>query len=160
MSRQHRPFETIGMVRPGVPKIIILGSLDEMDREIRERTMAEYTIINRTLADCLKMYWEDDTEYLAANHPKLSTQRAGELVAAWYALLAGRELLALEQECREARVANYATQTHDLLQERNIRQELIEMSKSRTILDDMDKLDLAEQMGIPAPLDYVARWKA
>ena len=38
MSKRTRTFETIGMVRPGVPRIIVLGTLEEIDREIEERT--------------------------------------------------------------------------------------------------------------------------
>lgn len=35
MKKRNRAFETIGTVRPGVPSIIILGTLEEMDKEIK-----------------------------------------------------------------------------------------------------------------------------
>ena len=40
MNKRTRAFETIGMVRPGVPHIILLGTFEEMDKELMIQQVA------------------------------------------------------------------------------------------------------------------------
>jgi hypothetical protein len=125
------------------------------------RRQQEYILLNRALAgvDCLESYWQDECEELLECYPRLSTQRAGELAAAYQAILAAREWAALEQEVQTVTEECPATRMYDFLVQRSVREELAAISKSRTIIADSDKIERIEQRSTEQH-SYVRLWKA
>jgi hypothetical protein len=110
--------------------------------------MTDILILNIALtgADAMQDYWKEERDGLLEIFPKLNMQRAGEWAAAYLAVIAANEWVVLESDVKYAEEENVATHCYEELQDRSIRGELVDLSGSRTIIEDMQSIEEAERI--------------
>lgn len=117
--------------------------------------MSESHILTAYKSGQIAQIWQQKTQTLIDQCPQWSPLRCGELVAAELAKQAGNEYAVLESKVNPFCMSDQEVELYDWLADDNynIKEDLINLSGTRTLLADMGNLDKCPACGSANPLN-------